>query len=140
MGRLAVAASVFVILAACGGQISDRYVIENEPATLEEIPGTELKRVILSGDAIQRLGIQTSAVTASSPESLAVPSSALWMDVEGVFWVYTNPEPKVYVRHVATVEDDDGETAILSSGPPVGTQVVTVGVPELFGTEVGVGK
>jgi hypothetical protein len=29
--------------------------------------------------------------------------------------------------------------AVLSSGPPVGTRIVTVGVAELFGTEFGVG-
>ena len=35
--------------------------------------------------------------------------------------------------------DIDGDVAVLSSGPPVGTRIVTVGVAELFGTEFGVG-
>ena len=32
----------------------------------------------------------------------------------------------------------DGDAAMLSSGPPVGTAVVTVGSQELFGTEYDV--
>ena len=41
---------------------------------------------------------------------------------------------------MANVGGDQGTTAWLSAGPPVGTTVVTVGVPELYGAELGVGK
>lgn len=34
----------------------------------------------------------------------------------------------------------DGDLAVLSHVPPAGTQIVTVGAAELFGTEFGVGK
>jgi hypothetical protein len=128
-----------MILTSCGGQISDKYVIGDQPATLTEIPGTELKSVTLTEKAVERLGIQLAEVSAAS-ETLTVPSGALWMDIEGTFWVYTNPEPNVYIRHAVEVLDDDGQLAVLSSGPDPGTLVVTAGVPELFGTEVGVGK
>jgi hypothetical protein len=126
-------------VAACGSQISDKYVIENEPYTLEPVIGSELLKVTLDEQAVERIGIQVGHVTSSSEQQL-VPSGALWMDVDGVFWVYTNPEPNVYLRHRVDVLDDDGTHAILASGPEPGTPVVTVGVPELFGTEVGVGK
>ncbi len=128
-----------VVLTACGEQISDKYVIEDQPATLTEIPGTKLKTVALTEKAVERLGIRLAEVATAS-ETLMVPSGALWMDVEGTFWVYTSPEPNVYVRHAVEVVDDDGEIAVLASGPDAGTLVVTAGVPELFGTEVGVGK
>ncbi len=124
---------------ACGEPISDKYVIENEPFTLEDIAGSDLKKVTLTPKATERLGITTSQVSANG-DSLEVPSSALWLDIEGVFWVYMNPEPNVFLRHAVVVEDDDGSRAVLSEGPPGGTTVVTAGVPELFGTEVGVGK
>lgn len=128
-----------LVLTACGAQISDKYVIGDQPATLTEVPGTKLKSVTLTEKAVVRLGIQLAEVATAS-ETLTVPSGALWMDVEGTFWVYTSPEPNVYVRHAVEVVDDDGEIAILASGPDAGTLVVTAGVPELFGTEVGVGK
>ncbi len=137
--RLAFLAVVLLVLAACGETISDKYVIIDEPVTLEEVAGSGLKKVTLTERATQRLGIATSPVT-KRDEMLVVPSGALWMDVNGVFWVYTNPEPNVFLRHAVVVADDDGRRAELLSGPVPGTTVVSVGVPELFGAEVGVGK
>lgn len=127
------------MIAACGEQISDSYVIENQPYSLEDLAGSELKLVRLEEGAVERIGIEIGEVTTAGA-GLAVPSRALWMDTGGVFWVYTSPEPAAYLRHEVTVTEDDGETALLASGPPAGTAVVIAGVPELFGTEVGVGK
>lgn len=124
---------------ACGEQLSDKYVIENQPYELEEIAGSELKKVTLEPKAVQRLGIQVALVE-TSEKGLVVPSGALWMDVEGRFWVYMNVEPNAYLRHQVDLVDDDGIRALLASGPAAGTEVVILGVPELFGTEVGVGK
>ncbi len=135
---LAVVGLVGVLAAGCGAPISDKYVID-EPYTLEAVDGTELWKVTLTEQAVRRLGIDTEQVSTSG-EFLVVPSGALWLDTKGVFWVYTNPEPNVFLRHAVTVEDDDGAMALLSAGPAEGTTVVTVGVPELYGTEVGVGK
>lgn len=124
---------------ACGEQLSDKYVIENQPYELEEIAGSELKKVTLEPKAVTRLGIEVALVE-TAEEGLVVPSSALWMDVEGRFWVYVNTEPNAYLRHQVDLVDDDGSRALLASGPAAGTEVVVLGVPELFGTEVGVGK
>ncbi len=128
-----------LLAGACGKAISDKYEIENEPFTLEEIAGTDLKKVVLTQRATERIGIETAQVSLSGSH-LVVPSSALWMDIEGVFWVYTNPEPLTYVRHAVTPIDHDGAVTYLTAGPDAGTTVVSIGVPELFGTEVGVGK
>lgn len=136
---VAAAVLTLVLGAGCGQQISDKYVIEDEPATLTDIAGSDLKIVTLTEDASVRLGIETTLVSATG-SALVVPSGALWMDIEGVFWVYTNPEPLVFRRHAVDVVDDDGQIATLSTGPAADTRVVTVGVPELFGAEVGVGK
>jgi len=51
---------------------------------------------------------------------------------------YTSPAPLVFVRHAIVVYDIDGPRAFLSSGPPLGTAVATVGSQELFGTEYAV--
>jgi hypothetical protein len=56
-------------------------------------------------------------------------------DLHGETWVYTNPSPLTFVRNRVSIDNIDGDLAVLSQGPPSGTAVVTVGVPELYGTE-----
>jgi hypothetical protein len=43
-----------------------------------------------------------------------------------------------FIREAVTILRIDGDVAVLQSGPPVGTSVVTVGTAELLGTERGV--
>jgi len=66
-----------------------------------------------------------------------VPTSSVLYDAKGKTWVYTNPEPQVFVRHAITVDHIDGDRVVLSDGPAPGTTVVTVGAAELLGTEYG---
>jgi hypothetical protein len=72
-------------------------------------------------------------------ERIVVPSSALLVDPSGVFWVYTSPSPRVFVRHRVEVDREDEGRAFLRAGPALGTQVVTVGVAELYGAEFEIG-
>jgi hypothetical protein len=69
-----------------------------------------------------------------------VPYQAVLYGVHGETWVYSEPEPLVYVRLPIVIEFIEGDLAYLSEGPEVGTAVVTVGAAELFGTETGVSK
>jgi hypothetical protein len=69
-----------------------------------------------------------------------VPYAAVLYDTRGDTWVYTNPEPLVFVRHRVSVDYIEGDLAVLSDGPPSGTPVVTVGAAELFGIEFEIGK
>jgi hypothetical protein len=68
-----------------------------------------------------------------------VPYSSIVYDLEGRTWVYVSPEPLVFQREEVEVEGIEGDIAVLSSGPPVGTEVVMTGTTELFGVESGVG-
>jgi hypothetical protein len=103
---------------------------------------------------------------AGNGQRKVVPYSAIVYDTKGGAWVYTSPEPLVYVRHPVTVSFFDVEEtklttndiyattsiedfliayggrgrAVLLEGPPLGTQIVTVGAMELFGAETGIGK
>jgi len=43
-------------------------------------------------------------------------------------------------KYGISVEFIDGDRAVLSEGPPAGTEVVTDGAAELFGAELGIGK
>ena len=113
-----------------------------ETVTVEEIAGTDLKKITLAPLAAQRLGVETAEVTRTgtgSTSRLVVPYAALFYDVDGKVWVYTNPDGLAFVRAEVTVERINGERAFLSAGPEAGTRVATVGIAELHGVEVGVG-
>jgi len=70
---------------------------------------------------------------------LVVPSAAVFVDPNGVWWVYTTGPAFSYVRHEVEVLRENGERTVLSRGPAPGTGIVTVGVAELYGVESGVG-
>jgi hypothetical protein len=87
--------------------------------------------VILTANAVKRLDIQTVQVT----DPKVVPYAALFYDLHGATWVYTNPAPLTFVRQSISVDSIDGDRALLAAAVPAGTKVVTVGAPELYGTE-----
>lgn len=105
------------------------------PASVEAIDGSELSRVILTERAAQRLAIETIPLEQSS-----IPYSAVFYDLTGNTWVYVMTAPLTFVRESITIESVDGDRVVLSDGPETGTEIVTVGVAELFGTESGVGQ
>jgi hypothetical protein len=112
------------------------------PALVEEIQGTGLRQVTLSERAAERLGIQTATVRrADGPGAViaAVPYSAVIYDPHGMAWVYIPTAPLTFVRHAVSIYSIEGDMAYLKVGPPEGTQVVSVGVAELFGTEQEIG-
>lgn len=135
-----------LMLAACSGQAEETN--KTEPASVEPIPGTELNRVTLTEKAAQRLQIESSPVQeAQSPRSgemqMAVPYSAVIYDLNGNTWVYArNPglDSLTFAREPITIEYIEGDLAFLIEGPPLGTEVATVAVSELYGIDTGVGK
>lgn len=123
---------------------------ESKPAHVEPIAGTELHKVTLTARAAERLDIKTAAVRQaqvmrqvragrSASLRMVVPYSAVLYDARGETWVYTSPEPLVFIRHRIVIDYIDGDQAVLSAGPPLGTLVVTVGGAELFGAEFEIG-
>jgi hypothetical protein len=113
----------------------------DKAATVEPIPGTDLARIILSQDAAQRIGLQTSPVLATvnaGKQTLVIPYAAIFYDPSGATWAYVATQPLVFVREAITVTAITGDVATLSAGPAVDAQVVTVGLAQLYGTEVGV--
>lgn len=126
-------------LPACSQRPAEAPAAGDAAASLEEVPGTDLKRITLNEHAAGNLGLQTSSTT-RDPKSgkLTVPYLAIIYDSEGRTWVYTIAGPRVYVRQSITVERIDGALATLSDGPAPGTTVVTLGAEELFGAELDV--
>jgi hypothetical protein len=134
-----------------------------ETASSEPIQGTPYSKITLEDVAYQSLGIKTQPVrqetvavaiaatgtvatgtaqpaAAAGRRRLVIPTSALVFDPKGDPYVYTSPAPKTYVRAALVIDRYRGNDVILIKGPPVGTQVVTVGDPELLGIEYGVGS
>ena len=129
-----------LVLSACGNNPTSAEKIE--PITLEKIDDTR-NRLILTDRAAERLDIQTVAVSETSMDEstyLVVPYSSIIYDLTGGVWVYVNPAPLTYHREQVIVETIDGESVLLTDGPAVGTMVVSIGVPELYGSDTGVGK
>ena len=126
------------LITSCAGTPSDAYVIDNDPGSVEHVDGSDIGRVTLTRGAADRLQIETTPVTRAG-QHLAVPDEAVFVDPDGVWWVYVNPESGVYVRHEIGIDRHLQGQVLLKSGPKAGTKVVTVGVPELYGIEAEVG-
>jgi hypothetical protein len=126
-------------LAACKHSVEEAVAEEAGPAKVEHLEGEEPTRVTLTEDAAKRLDIQTAPVREMVVNGMrrhVLPYAAVLYDTEGSTWTYTSPEPLVFVRHRIKVDFIDGELAVLSDGPPVGSAVVTVGEAELYGSEL----
>jgi len=120
--------------AGTGCSDSSDKAAADEPASVEPIKGTDYNVIKLSPDAAKRLGIQTAAVSEKHGRK-AVPYTSVSYTPSGGTFLYTSPKAHTFVRRPITVETVKKGEAILSHGPPVGTKVVTVGSPELFGAE-----
>jgi hypothetical protein len=139
------AAGAVVVLAGCGSAAP----LPPPPATVTHVPGSAVARLHLTSRAIERLGIATRPVQAAggvagratsrgpaSPRGHElIPYSAVIYDTDGSTWTYVNTGAGSYLREPITITGIRGNAAVLSSGPPPGAEVVTVGAAELLGTE-----
>jgi hypothetical protein len=135
---------LFGMLSAAGCQGGDEDAgAADEPAKVEPVEGSDgLSRVTLTAEAAQRIDLQTAVVRTEgegAAERTIVPYSAIVYETDGATWVYTSTEDLSFVRDRIVVEDIEGDRAVLLEGPAAGTEVVTVGVAELFGAENGIG-
>jgi len=71
-------------LTACGPEPTT--IEQIDPSRLQDIEGSELKLVMLTEKAVERIGVETAPASGR-----VVPYSAVIYDVEGKTWVYTNP-------------------------------------------------
>jgi hypothetical protein len=136
------AVAVAVVLAGCGTAQAPE---EAPPATVRPVAGSPIPQVQLTDQAIRRLGIATRPVRTATvtvagrrgPEKV-IPYSAVIYDNDGSTWSYVNTAPRTFTRERITVLVIRGNVAILGRGPTAGSPVVTVGAPELLGTEYNI--
>ncbi len=90
----------------------------------------------------QRVGVDIPMTSVT--EAFVVPAAAILYDIYGGTWVYvqstTSDKGTKFTRSRVLLEWVEGDSAIISKGPAVGTLIVTDGAAELFGTEFGAGK
>ncbi len=128
-------------LAACSQKSAGGSTVR--PAFLEDIEGSDLKRVVLTEKAAERLDIQIAMVLEEQVEGtqrLVMPYAALIYGLNCETWAYIMPAPLTFVREAITVDYIEGDIAVLLVGPAIGTEVVTVGGALLYGAETGVSK
>jgi hypothetical protein len=126
--------------ATAAGEAAAASVKQIKAAMVEKIDGSDLKRVVLTQKAAERLDIKTGKMVADAAGVMTTPYAALIYDGKGKTWVYTNPQPLVYLRAPVVVDSIKGPNVVLKEGPPAGTTVVVLGVAELYGAESGIGK
>jgi hypothetical protein len=124
-------------LSACG-EASSGYDYEtashHDPAELEPIKGTDVHRVRLDAEGAERIGLQTAPIRQNG-QGTVIPHGAVIYDADGETFTYTAPEPLTYVRQSISIDHVVGDSVMLSDGPPAGTEVVTVGAAEIYGSE-----
>jgi hypothetical protein len=132
-------------LPACGGSGRFDSAAAGDRGPSKVLPARRggFAQVLLTAKAAQRIGIRTTAVRSMSragarARRTVVPYAAVLYDAEGHAFTYTNPRRLVYVRSPIRIDRIEGGSAVLRSGPPRGTPVVTVGAAELLGVEYGV--
>jgi hypothetical protein len=141
-------------LIGCGQtSAGTRQIAGQQPSEVQAIAGTNLTRVLLTAKAAADLGIRTQpvrnapAAAGAATQYTVVPMAAVIYEPDGTVWVYLALPPTdanaasgwlTFEREPVVVAKIDGDDALLRSGPPAGTAVVTVGAAELLGTEDGV--
>ena len=107
------------------------------PAMVEEIEGSDVKKVTLTESAAEAISVETAAVSAGVTKGeLTIPYAAVIYYLDGSSWTYTAAAEREYVRVPITIKSISGDVATLSSGPSAGTPVVVVGAPEVLGAEL----
>jgi hypothetical protein len=106
-------------------------------ATLSTPPDGKPAIITLADAAVKRLGVTTAPVAAASGAT-TVPYGALVYEADGSAWVFVQTAALSYRRAPVQVAGVTGDRVTLTSGPPVGTDVVTVGAAELVGVEIGI--
>jgi hypothetical protein len=129
-----------VVLAGCGP--SGASADPPSPAQLAPVQGSNLSRVTLTAEAVERIGLQTASVqqlpAPDTGATMAVPLKAVLYLSDGTTWVYAVTAARSYVRQSVTIARISGDNALLRTGPAPGTDVVTTGAAELLGSELGV--
>ena len=91
-------------LSACSKQAAEPDETGHATVKLEAVKGQpDLKRVILSAEAVKRIDVKTVKVRDAQAEAGAtqkvIPYAAVLYDADGKTWAYANPGLRTFLRH-----------------------------------------
>jgi hypothetical protein len=141
-GIIGLAAAAALVLTGCG---VTQGTADQPPAIVQAVQGSQIPQVRLTDQAMHRIGIATQAVRVATVTVAGrrgpykvIPYSAVIYDNDGSTWTYVETAARTFMRERITVRVIRGGTAVVSRGPAAGAMVVTVGAPELLGTEYNI--
>jgi hypothetical protein len=136
--------TLLLALTGCSRAAGFEEETASDPAAkVETGDGSQPARITLTEAAEQRLGIETTPVVARTAKSgsgptLVIPYSAVVYDAAGKAWAFASLSPRTYRREPVAIRSIENDLVTLTSGPTPGTELVTVGAPELVGAEAGI--
>ena len=126
--------SVLCCLALVSCIASEKPHTKISPSKVEKSE-VGLPTVTLTPDAEKRLGIEVTGIDQNT-----LPASSILYDASGKNWVYVRLAPNQYQRQEITLRRIQGTAAVVESTLKAGSECVSIGAAELYGTEFGVGK
>lgn len=131
-----VLASACLTLAGCseGAEEYEPY----EPSEVEGEAGSPGTTVTFTEIGAAAVGLETETARQEGDHTV-VDYAALIYDGMGQPWVYTVPSERVFERVEVVVDRITDGQVLISSGLDPGTEVVTTGVAEVYGTELDMG-
>ena len=135
------AALVAALLAVAPAACIQAEAIEQEHYQASKVTPAEdgdHPTVTLTQLGAERIGLETAPIE-KSRGGTSIPYAAVLYAADGQPYVFVNPRGLTFHREDVDIADVDGDTVELADGPPVGTRVVTVGVPQIHGAELEFG-
>ncbi|MGH8892229.1 MAG: hypothetical protein ACRDWY_02805 [Actinomycetes bacterium] len=136
IGGVCVVIVTAALLSGCKeAEVTNSYSSGYEPSHVEEVADSEVKEVSFTEIGADRVGLETATVREAGGQ-FAVPYASLIYDGQGIPWVFTVHDDLTFLRAPVVIDRIEGDTVLISEGPPVGTEVVTVGAAEVWGAEL----
>ena len=135
--RFAMACVALALLVGGCADIEEEEAETYQPAHLQPVEDSKLKIVTFTPLAAEQVQLQTEKAIRQGRHTV-VSHEALIYDGQGQPWVYTVTKPLTYLRAPITVDRVDDGRVQISEGLAPGTEVVTVGVTEVYGAELNI--
>ena len=136
--RKVAATLVAALLAVAPAACKQAEAVEQEHYQASKITPAEHgdhATVTITKLAAERIGLETVP-----SENDQIPYAAILYDAKGGQpYVFVNTKGLSFHREDVEIASIEGDTVKLTDGPPAGTKVVTVGVPQIHGAELEFG-
>lgn len=134
--RKVAAALVAIVLAVAPAACKQADAVEVEHYQASKIsPGEHGHPVVtITKLAAGQIGLETAPI-----ENNRIDYASVLYDATGQPYVFVNPKGLTFHREDVEIEKVVGNVVDLAEGPPNGTRVVTVGVPQVHGAELEFG-